>query len=1749
MGFVFKPIKKVVDKVVDIVEDTGDFIEDEIIDPITDVLDDAADWVVDEIVDPVVDMGQSILEAAGEDPLKTIATIAAIATGNAWMIPLIDGAAVLADGGDFEDAAKAAAISYVATTVGATAGTYASAAASTAGTSTVVANVIGAGTKSATTALVYGQDPLDAFLVGGTNAFVAASLGKVSETMTEKFGESFEDLNNGVKDSIYAGISAEVSGGALSPEQLSNVIMKNAAIGGTMSKFLQENAGFDATQAAILTNAVSSAVTKTILGNPDAAGEAFFDSISAAGAEALKVVINKPVNNAIDKVSGAYGKTETAAVKIKELQDNAKTIKDKHDALYDTLLPKIEEQDGLQQNAQEKKRLLDEFKATNPVLNTENTTKLDFLQKEALDASAAYTDFKDNLLVDYNENYKNKFEEYKTAHSEAVAVLPAAEKEYENALSFMTSEYEDLDVSLKPIMSAAEKAIALSLNPGIDEDSYRKLNNLESDVDVFGHYLENASTAQVFDPADLNDYLGKIPYGRGYIYDEETNRYFVDTPDGAVEVDPYIELLGSGRGNTQIGSGRGGDPKDYADDIAQGYVSQFRKNTPVEFAGRITGDMHSILGDDAQVGGIILGSHFKKLKDAGYSVVPYRDPTLGKTVDGTVEYSEMVENFENYKKRIGDEDLAMSMTVYDPEYGVMQQPVEYTGKTFTFDGTTPITEEIQNIVREAGGYDDAYIEQYFPVGGMLDRNKQGMLPTDVIDAFYDAGYTPPDYEIMEKLSVAEMQITGPDFPLASVKAVTGILGNTASIALDTAGQLLEASSGLSVIVGNSPDNYAGIAADWVLNLSADLQSDEWNKNDEKMQEWKDGAVSRWEKENPGKVMTEMDKSWATVKAMGGNLKTYPGQNLSINLGGELLNEMLIIGAASKVANLTKKAFLTAGEKEATKIAGSAAVSTSIGLNMIEAYGDTASSSWDLAYETALRANGGDETAASKTALEVASLSASTALVVTAITAGIGGDVLYKNVFGKNPPPSFLEQYNLLNNKVVEAIKVGGVEFGTEALEEGIPALVTATLVKEVDPNFDANTYVTESTTMGAFTGGSTGAAISFSFNDSADQANLIKKITNNSNPTAEFLPTINPKIAGVLSNTSSDDGKAEATAEALKDLGVVDNVLLNNLLNTSYDTQYISTVESAQMFKVANPDYVPTNTEVEAFVSNRPESEVASIVASYVDNRYLSVAEVQEAAEASGVELTDAQIKNYIGQKPAGWSSGYDALDTILNVPSSSDIPFPDLNYEAFKPKNPASETLLVEDKPDDKPSSGEVPDGITPPPAGSANSAVVVDYVNEITGETYSAPSSGFTPVEGSGWVVNPPASETLPMPIGPTPEDNVNELIPAEPVDDPLTADDVQDIIDTAIGNLPESATPEDVSDTISDALAGMNNLSDADVTVAIENALADMNNLSTEDVQEIVDDATEENAEAISDLETNLTGDISDLEADLTTLIEANNGDVTTALDELANNLNTTEENILAELNTTEANLTEKFEAGVSKVEEAIGGVEGTLGELSNNLSALGIDVDTVADLIGKPAREVTETDVDFVIDLIAQENVNAELITQYDVTGDGLVDINDQNMLMDNLQGNDVAFADTSMFNPATGLYLQQEQDTQATMDAITNLNTNINTNINTQTNALVNQSRDEEFRRMRDAGIFQGATMSATTPDKAQIDYFYDFDTIFANPQQAQLFASPYGDVRQNQPVNPSDVKRKRGFSEGGQVEDENDMLLRILGDM
>lgn len=153
--------------IIEILDDTKDFIVDDVPDYVADV----GDFFVDEIVDPVVNVVEDVVDAALDDPIKTIATVAAVATGNAWAIPLIEGADVAIDGGDIGDILEATAKAYVAQQVGAAVGKYAGSAAKAevvaAGGSKleqqVAQQIIGSGSARATQAVIYGQDPVEAF--------------------------------------------------------------------------------------------------------------------------------------------------------------------------------------------------------------------------------------------------------------------------------------------------------------------------------------------------------------------------------------------------------------------------------------------------------------------------------------------------------------------------------------------------------------------------------------------------------------------------------------------------------------------------------------------------------------------------------------------------------------------------------------------------------------------------------------------------------------------------------------------------------------------------------------------------------------------------------------------------------------------------------------------------------------------------------------------------------------------------------------------------------------------------------------------------------------------------------------------------------------------------------------------------------------------------------------------------------------------------------------------------------------------------------------------------------------------------------------------------------------------------------------------------------------------------------------------------------------------------------------------------
>ena len=105
--FIVNTIESVVETAVDLV--TG----------AVDIVMDVIDFAIDEIIQPVVNGIGDVIDYAMDNPIEAIAKVAAFATGQAaWAIPLIDGAATLAKGGNIGDAIKASAISYVGGKVG-----------------------------------------------------------------------------------------------------------------------------------------------------------------------------------------------------------------------------------------------------------------------------------------------------------------------------------------------------------------------------------------------------------------------------------------------------------------------------------------------------------------------------------------------------------------------------------------------------------------------------------------------------------------------------------------------------------------------------------------------------------------------------------------------------------------------------------------------------------------------------------------------------------------------------------------------------------------------------------------------------------------------------------------------------------------------------------------------------------------------------------------------------------------------------------------------------------------------------------------------------------------------------------------------------------------------------------------------------------------------------------------------------------------------------------------------------------------------------------------------------------------------------------------------------------------------------------------------------------------------------------------------------------------------------------------------
>lgn len=186
--------------------------------------------------------------------------------------------------------------------------------------------------------------------------------------------------------------------------------------------------------------------------------------------------------------------------------------------------------------------------------------------------------------------------------------------------------------------------------------------------------------------------------------------------------------------------------------------------------------------------------------------------------------------------------------------------------------------------------------------------------------------------------------------------------------------------------------------------------------------------------------------------------------------------------------------------------------------------------------------------------------------------------------------------------------------------------------------------------------------------------------------------------------------------------------------------------------------------------------------------------------------------------------------------------------------------------------------------------------------------------------------------------------------------------------------------------------------------------------------------------------------------------------------------------------------------------------------------------IAELIGKPAQQVTGTDIDFVADLIAQQEAMTQPVAltaqqkQYDVNNDNVVDINDQIALQNLMQyqqtgqviGTGAITSTTSPF-AASGIVGQ-----------LANLRT-----------GMQQQQQMQNVQQMY--GLLQqqaspGNMSKVTTAEGKPIEYFFDpitSESIFATPKQAGMFVNPYESLL--------------AASTGGLIEDKTDEIMRIVG--
>ena len=243
---------------------------------------------------------------------------------------------------------------------------------------------------------------------------------------------------------------------------------------------------------------------------------------------------------------------------------------------------------------------------------------------------------------------------------------------------------------------------------------------------------------------------------------------------------------------------------------------------------------------------------------------------------------------------------------------------------------------------------------------------------------------------------------------------------------------------------------------------------------------------------------------------------------------------------------------------------------------------------------------------------------------------------------------------------------------------------------------------------------------------------------------------------------------------------------------------------------------------------------------------------------------------------------------------------------------------------------------------------------------------------------------------------------------------------------------------------------------------------------------------------------------------------------AIDDVATQLGTTRTDILTQIGKTEQNLRTDIDTAKTQLQQQI----------------------------GVKSTQATQTDLDAIINSLQQQGAYDPTL---DYNGDKVIDQKDKIAIENVLRQQTGQNVDQGfVFQPAvgskwgpTGIFGQMATDQAATQKAIADAAADTQAKAAAEAAATraaaaknaANQARlgnvNTLMQMLGQAQDTGGQQVTVKAADPTKIGYIYDWNSIFANPSQEKMFASPYG-----------------GYAKGGVVGDDildvNDELLKIL---